>query len=40
MRLRVLSDLHREFGHVELPNVEADIVVLTGDIDRGVRGVR
>lgn len=40
MRIRVLSDLHREFGHVELPEVEADIVVLAGDTDRGVRGVR
>jgi len=40
MRIRVLSDLHREFGHVELPEVDADIVVLAGDTDRGVRGVR
>ena len=40
MRIRVLADLHREFGHVELPEVDADIVVLAGDTDRGVRGVR
>jgi Icc-related predicted phosphoesterase len=39
MRIRVLSDLHREFGHVSLPEVAADIVVLAGDIDRGIRGV-
>lgn len=39
MRIRVLSDLHREFGHVKLPEVAADVVVLAGDIDRGVRGV-
>lgn len=39
MRVRVLSDLHREFGHVQLPDVAADVVVLAGDIDRGTRGV-
>ena len=39
MRIRVLSDLHREFGHVALPEAKADVVVLAGDIDRGVRGV-
>ena len=39
MRIRVLSDLHREFGHVTLPEVAADVVVLAGDIDRGSRGV-
>lgn len=36
---RVLSDLHQEFGSVDLPNVAADAVVLAGDIDRGVKGV-
>lgn len=39
MRIRILSDLHREFGHMALPLAEADVVVLAGDIDRGVRGV-
>lgn len=39
MRLRILSDLHREFGHGSLPHVEADVVVLAGDIDKGTRGV-
>ena len=39
MRIRVLSDLHREFAHVELPAAEADVVVLAGDTDRGTRGV-
>lgn len=40
MRIRVLSDLHREFGPVPLPEVPADVVVLAGDIDRSARGVR
>lgn len=39
MRIRVLSDLHREFGSVTLPDVAADVVVLAGDIDRSIRGV-
>jgi len=39
VRIRVLSDLHREFGHVPLPEVAADVVVLAGDIDRGTKGV-
>jgi predicted phosphodiesterase len=39
MRIRVLSDLHREFGSVFLPDVAADLVVLAGDIDRGIKGV-
>ena len=39
MRIRVLRDLHREFGHVNLPEVTADVVVLAGDIDRGTKGV-
>ena len=36
---RVLSDLHQEFGSVDLPNDADDAVVLAGDIDRGVKGV-
>lgn len=39
MRLRILSDLHREFGPVDVPDVEADVVILAGDTDRGTRGV-
>jgi Icc-related predicted phosphoesterase len=39
MRIRVLSDLHREFGHSRLPEVASDVVVLAGDIDRGTKGV-
>jgi Icc-related predicted phosphoesterase len=39
MRIRILSDLHREFGHFTLPEVAADVVVLAGDIDKHTRGV-
>lgn len=39
MRLRILSDLHREFGHLELPDVASDVIILAGDTDRGTRGI-
>jgi len=38
MRLHVLSDLHLEFGDLELANIEADAVVLAGDIHLGREG--
>jgi predicted phosphodiesterase len=40
MRVRILSDLHNEFGLVPVPDVDADLVVLAGDIDLGVKGLR
>jgi predicted phosphodiesterase len=39
MRLHVLSDLHLERGIGEVPRVDADVVVLAGDIAIGTRGV-
>lgn len=39
MRIRPLNDLHLEFGEFEPPPVEADVVVLAGDIGAGTRGV-
>ncbi|MGY2461286.1 metallophosphoesterase [Vreelandella sulfidaeris] len=41
MRLRILSDLHLEFfeGNRELPEVEADVVILAGDIHRKSEGL-
>ena len=38
MRLQILSDLHLEFGVSRLPSVEADVVVLAGDIHLGRDG--
>lgn len=35
MKLRILSDLHTEFGDFDPPETDADVVVLAGDI--GVR---
>jgi predicted phosphodiesterase len=39
VRLHVISDLHVEFGAFEFPMVEADAVVLPGDIGVGTEGV-
>ncbi|CAH1041814.1 metallophosphoesterase [Halomonas sp. TD01] len=41
MRLRILSDLHLEFfdGNRELPEVEADLIILAGDIHQRTEGL-
>ena len=39
MRLHVLSDLHLEHAPFKFPEVEADVVVLAGDIAPGVAGI-
>src|SRR5438128_2730449 len=40
MRLRVLSDLHLEFGDADLPDANADVLLLAGDIHMGREGRR
>ncbi|MCG3150019.1 MAG: hypothetical protein PCFJNLEI_03486 [Verrucomicrobiae bacterium] len=40
MRVWVLSDLHMEFGGIDLPKVDADVVILAGDTNLGLAGVR
>ena len=40
MKLLVLADLHTEFAGFNLPDTEADVVVLAGDIAVGLAGVR
>lgn len=37
MKLRILSDIHNEFGRWTPPKVEADVVVLAGDIGDGLQ---
>ena len=39
MKLYVLSDLHNEFDRFVPPEVNADVVVLAGDIDMHTKGV-
>lgn len=40
VRLHVVSDLHVEFAAFEPPTVDADMVVLAGDVGLGIAGVR
>lgn len=40
MKALILSDLHLEFGAFEPPAVDADVVVLAGDIGAGAEGIR
>jgi len=35
MKLQVVSDLHLEFGDIDLPKTDANVIVLAGDIDVG-----
>ena len=39
MKLHILSDLHIEFAHFELPEADADVIVLAGDVGVGMTGV-
>ncbi|PIO94363.1 serine/threonine protein phosphatase [Pseudomonas syringae] len=40
MKALILSDLHIEFEPYHVPPVDVDLIVLAGDIHKGVRGVR
>jgi hypothetical protein len=40
MRLHILCDLHLEFGPIRIPQTNADVVVLAGDIHLGREGRR
>jgi hypothetical protein len=39
MKLHVVSDLHAGFGAFEPPETDADVLVLAGDVDVGLRGI-
>lgn len=39
MRIRILSDLHREFGPTDIPKLDADLIVLAGDIATKTNGL-
>jgi Icc-related predicted phosphoesterase len=42
MKIQILSDLHNEFMYSvrEIPVTDADVIVLAGDIDVGLKGVQ
>lgn len=39
MKIRVLSDLHLEFADLVLPEIEADVIVLAGDLAQDTRAL-
>jgi len=39
MKIQILSDLHQEFGLSEISFDKADIVIIAGDINIGVKGI-
>ncbi|MGM9477380.1 metallophosphoesterase [Pedobacter sp. GSP4] len=39
MKIQIISDLHQEFGISELSFKNADLVILAGDINLGVKGI-
>lgn len=39
MKLHILSDVHNEFSVLEPPDTAADVVILAGDIDVGLRAI-
>ncbi|HRK78250.1 MAG TPA: metallophosphoesterase [Thiobacillus sp.] len=39
MKIHLLSDIHLEFGKLKLPEVDADVTVLAGDIGVGLQGI-
>jgi len=40
MRLHILSDLHQEFGEIDVPAVACDCVILAGDVSTRHNGLR
>lgn len=40
MKLHILSDLHLEFGMMDLPLTDAEVIILAGDIGPMTRGLR
>jgi predicted phosphodiesterase len=39
MKLLVLSDLHLEFEPICIPDTDADVIILAGDINLKTRGI-
>jgi Icc-related predicted phosphoesterase len=40
MRIQFFSDIHLEFGGIDLPETDADIIVAAGDIGVGLQGLQ
>jgi len=39
MKLNIMSDIHNEFAEMEIPQTDADVVILAGDIDVNAKAI-
>lgn len=39
MKIQVISDLHQEFGSIELSFDHSDVVIFAGDVNIGIKGI-
>ncbi len=39
MRIQIISDLHQEFGFMDISFEGADVIILAGDINLGTKGI-
>ena len=39
MKLHILNDLHIEFGEFKIPETDADVIIMAGDIGVGMQGL-
>ncbi|MDN5204609.1 metallophosphoesterase [Fulvivirgaceae bacterium BMA10] len=39
MKIQILSDLHHEFGVIDFPVNNCDLLILAGDVNLGVKGI-
>lgn len=39
MKIQILSDIHNEFSRLSIPETDADVVILAGDIDVKLRAI-
>lgn len=40
MRFHIISDLHLEFGPINLPKVDADCIIVAGDVSTKLKGLK
>lgn len=40
MKIQIISDLHQEFGMMDLSFGNADVVIIAGDVNLGTKGIQ
>ncbi len=39
MKIQIISDLHQEFGYLQFPTKNCDLLILAGDVNLGIKGI-